>query len=96
MRRIAVDVFCGRMIRNTIKHINKVILLSNNSEEAFRKEYKVENTVVFRLPAHVPNALPQKPLEIRGGDKNFLLFFGRIDKYKGIDTLCRAYRTLTE
>lgn len=96
IRRVLVDVIRRQMMRNTTKHIDKIILLSANSEEAFRREYRAENTVVFRLPAHVPNVLPQKPLEIENEEKNFLLFFGRIDKYKGIDTLCRAYSALTE
>lgn len=95
-RRILVDVLRRRMIRKTIKHTDKIILLSANSDEAFRKEYKAKNTVVFRLPAHIPEAVPQKPSEIGDEEKNFFLFFGRIDKYKGIDTLCRAYSTLTE
>lgn len=95
-RRVLVDIIRRRMMRNTIKHIDKIVLLSANSEEAFRREYKAENTVVFRLPAHVPNVLPKKPLEIENEGKKFFLFFGRIDKYKGIDTLCRAYSKLTE
>lgn len=96
LRRVLVDVLRRRMMRNTIKHIDKIILLSVNSEEAFRREYKAENTVVFRLPAHVPTVLPQKPSEIENGEKDFLLFFGRIDKYKGVNTLCHAYSALPE
>lgn len=95
-RRILVDVLRRRMTRKTIKCTDKIILLSANSEEAFRKEYGAKNTVVFRLPAHVPETVPQKPLEIGDEEKNFFLFFGRIDKYKGIDTLCRAYSALAE
>lgn len=95
-RRILVDVLRRRMTRKTIKCTDKIILLSANSEEAFRKEYGAKNTVVFRLPAHVPETVPQKPPEIGDEEKNFFLFFGRIDKYKGIDTLCRAYSALAE
>lgn len=95
-RRILIDVLRRRIIRKTIKRTDKIILLSVNSEEAFRKEYKTENTVVFRLPAHAPDAVPQKPSEIAGEKRNFFLFFGRIDKYKGIGTLCKAYSALTE
>ena len=91
-----IDVLRRQMIRKTIKRTDKIILLSVNSEEAFRKEYKTENTVVFRLPAHAPEAVPQKPSEIAGEKRNFFLFFGRIDKYKGIGTLCKAYSALTE
>lgn len=95
-RRILVDVLRRRMTRKTIKCTDKIILLSANSEEAFRKEYGAKNTVVFRLPAHVPETVPQKPSEIVDEKKDFFLFFGRIDKYKGISTLCKAYSALTE
>ena len=96
VRRVVVDVLRRRMMKNTTKNIDKIILLSSNSEEAFRREYKAENTVIFRLPAHVPTVLPKKPLEIENDEKDFLLFFGRIDKYKGINILCRAYSVLAE
>ena len=96
IRKILVDVLRRRMTRKTIKRTDKIILLSANSEEAFRKEYGAKNTVVFRLPAHVPEAMPQKPPEIGEGNGKFFLFFGRIDEYKGIGTLCRAYSALTE
>lgn len=96
IRSIAVDVLRRQMTRSTIKHTCKVILLSANSEEAFQKEYRAANTVVFRLPAHVPKAVPEKPPEIKSDAGDYLLFFGRIDKYKGIDTLCKAYGALPE
>lgn len=95
-RRILIDVLRRRMTRKTVKCVDKIILLSANSEETFRKEYGVENTVVFRLPAHVPEAVPQKPPEIVDEKRHFFLFFGRIDKYKGIGTLCRAYSALAK
>lgn len=94
VRRVLVDVFRRLMIRKTIEHCCKIILLSANSENLFRNEYRAKNTVVFRLPAHVPESLPKKPLEISEKTKKYILFFGRIDKYKGIGNLCRAYSTL--
>lgn len=96
IRRILVDILRRRMTRKTIKRINKIILLSMNSEKAFQKKYKSKNTVMFRLPAHIPEAVPQIPSEIKNEGKKFFLFFGRIDEYKGIDTLCKAYSALTD
>jgi len=95
-RKLLVDIIRRRMTKKTIKHCFKIILLSQNSEEAFRKEYKVNNTVVFRLPAHVPNTSPEIPNEIREMSPNYFLFFGRIDEYKGINTLCKAFSLLPD
>lgn len=95
-RRILVDLLRRKMMVKTAKYAERIILLSNNSDDAFRKEYKAKNTVVFRLPAHVPEVESVKPPELKNTGKNFFLFFGRIDKYKGIDRLCDAYVSLPE
>ena len=95
-RKIAVDLIRRIMTRRTIKMCTRIILLSKNSEEAFRNEYKSDNSVVFRLPAHVPNAQPEAPTELGDDINQFFLFFGRIDEYKGINRLCSAYSALPE
>lgn len=95
-RKIAVDTLRRKMTKKTVKKCTKIILLSNNSEKAFKKEYKAENTVIFRLPAHVPDAFPENVKELSLEVKNYFLFFGRIDEYKGIGRLCRAYSSLPE
>ena len=95
-RSIAVDVIRRIMTKRTVKVCSKIILLSKNSEKAFRNEYKVNNTVVFRLPAHVPLVQPEQVGELPADYKNYFLFFGRIDEYKGIGRLCRAYSHLPE
>ena len=41
------------------------------------------------MGAHVPNVNELKPDEIT--ENQFHLFFGRIDKYKGLETLFRAF-----
>ena len=95
-REIIVDIFRRKMMRKTIKKCHRIILLSNNSEQAFKDEYKSSNTVVFKLPAHVPNATDIIPTELDDISEKFFLFFGRIDEYKGIGQMCSAYSKLSE
>lgn len=90
-RRIMVDVIRRKMTKKTVKQCHSIILLSQNSQKLFSNEYKADNTVVFRLPAHVPETPPVVPKEIAKMKEKFLLFFGRVDKYKGINRLCKAY-----
>lgn len=95
-RAVLVDMLRRQMTKKTVKHCGRMILLSHNSETQFREKYGVRNTVVFRLPAHVPETPPQTLPELTGIEGNYFLFFGRIDKYKGIGRLCRAYSALPE
>lgn len=85
-----------RWTKKTAKRRVRTILLSDNTERTFKKIYRVENTATLRLGAHVPNATPKKPAELTERDRGFLLFFGRINKYKGLDRLCRAYAATPE
>lgn len=95
-RKTVVDIIRRKMMRATIKSCYRIILLSANSDDVFRKKYRVSNTVVFRLPAHVPEVAPKEPPELKDTVKNYYLFFGRIDKYKGIGRLCSAYLSLPD
>mgnify|MGYP002607079183 CR=1 FL=1 len=94
LHRIVVDTLRRKMSRTTIKQCKKIILLSHNSETAFKNEYNANNTTVFRLSAHVPNVEEKELPELKEYGKKFHLFFGRIDEYKGIQTLAEAYAAL--
>lgn len=96
IRQIMVDIIRRHMTKKTIKHCTRIILLSKNSEEVFRNEYHSKNTVVFRLPAHVPEVPSGIPKELTNLTDEFFLFFGRIDEYKGINHLCAAYSALPD
>ncbi len=95
-RRIIVDILRRRMMKKTIRQCYKIILLSANSREAFKNKYRTDNSVIFRLPAHVPEVVAQNPEETKCLSDKFFLFFGRIDEYKGIDRLCKAYISLPD
>lgn len=96
-RAIIVDILRRMWLRKTVKQDNAILLLSNNSKELLKKSYKRSKAklVVMNLGAHVPNASSNKPQEIPQID-NYYLFFGRIDKYKGIADLCEAYVALPD
>lgn len=73
-----------------------ILLLSEES----RKKYVLQNPMhrdkvkVLNLGAHVPEISEFKPNEIKEEIKNYILFFGNIDKYKGLDVLLRAYSSV--
>lgn len=71
--------------------VNHILLLSKISYEKYGllKPKNVGKRVYFCLGAHVPDVKEFKPEEIT--ENQFHLFFGRIDKYKGIETLFRAF-----
>jgi glycosyltransferase involved in cell wall biosynthesis len=80
-----------------LNRAGQIILLSQNSFERFRTEYpkRAGKAAWMRLGAHLPEADPVMPPGLpREGLPAYYLFFGRIDKYKGIINLLRAYGTL--
>ena len=82
------------------KSMNAADVIVLPSMESYRKfcEFDKKNkkkAVVFPLGAFLPAAEPVKPEELQENRK-FYLFFGRIDKYKGIANMLKAYRKLLE
>ncbi len=82
------------LAKQAYRRAGKVILLSENSYRIFCKCYPqyVRKTVIFPLGAHVMPASPIVPEELNKYKDldGFALFFGRIDKYKGVDRLVRV------
>lgn len=87
------DKYQDLMTNISMRYAEKIILLSPNSLEVFKGshgnngKYKLMN-----LGAHIPECSSVRPKEINEDSKCFYLFFGRIDKYKGLDTLLNAYQ----
>lgn len=79
-------------IKKAWDRANRIVLFSQHSLKEFTIKYRKfkEKLFVIKLGAHVPNTVSQKPPELIGNEK-FVLFFGRIDKYKGIIRLLNAY-----
>lgn len=97
MRAILVDLLRRIGMRITVNQDTSILLLSDNSKKKFSLEYnkKRAKLLTMILGAHVPNIIDIKPKEIPQMD-NYYLFFGRIDKYKGIGDLCQAYTALPD
>lgn len=74
----------------------KVVLLSKNSENKFIQKYRHYKNKIYVLPlgAHIILTNKEMPLELKHSlTYDFVLFFGRIDKYKGLDRLVEAHRS---
>ena len=71
--------------------VDYILLLSKGSFEKYKflKPQNKSKLVYFCLGAHVPDIEEIRPAEVT--EKQFHLFFGRIDKYKGIDILLSAF-----
>lgn len=93
-----------RCLRNHLqtkcmKSVEKILLPSKESEIKYQsyEPWNKEKTLTFPLGSISPKAEPFCPKELEEDAKTrFYLFFGRIDKYKGIDTLLKAYAALPE
>jgi glycosyltransferase involved in cell wall biosynthesis len=96
IRRYLVRVLNIYYRKKCLSHTENVLLLSENGIRNFNKRYlKYARKVrMLRLGAHVPSIEHSIcPKEINA-DSNYYLFFGRIEKYKGIARLLRAYKSL--
>lgn len=84
------------LARQAYKKAKSIILLSENSYKLFKSQYRklTDKATIFPLGAHVMPAIPTMPSELKryGDIEGFALFFGRIDKYKGVDRLVRVQK----
>lgn len=84
-------LFEYRMSKSFEKRVEKVLVLSEESKKKYinlNPDFTAK-AMKMNLGAHVPNVTPRKVKEdIR---MPYILFFGRIDKYKGIENLLKAY-----
>ena len=70
-----------------------LLFLSFNNMEKFKKTYPDlnDNLVCIPLGAHIPNVNALKPIEIDRISNGYYLFFGRLEKYKGLCGFLKAY-----
>ena len=72
--------------------VRKVVVLSEHSKRELKKYCPAVTSKIgiIRLGAHPPRVAEKKPKEV-SCENAFYLFFGRMDKYKGIENLLQAY-----
>lgn len=77
--------YCGKC--------DQCVFFSEESKERFCEVYPRfrDHAYVVPLGAHIPDSIPEKPQEISDSDCSFYLFFGRFEKYKGIDVAISAF-----
>lgn len=79
------------------RNVDVIVLLSKYSQSIFAQNYPMyaKKTYLLPLGSHMPNVSERIPNELINkeySEKNsFALFFGRVDKYKGIDRLIEIY-----
>ena len=74
------------------KKIDWIVTCSPNSKSVYAQLYPSQRNKIYMLPLgpHMPTGASFTPPEI-DGVSDYFLFFGRIDKYKGIDILLKSY-----
>ena len=78
------------------KRSDSIIMLSNESIRRFSDSNigltgKIKH---LELGAHIPEVKPICPHEYKYQDDPFLLFFGRLEKYKGLDMLVKTFSNM--
>lgn len=94
---IRIRRFMGAIYSEILqKKADNILLLSPFSKSIFVKAHPkfADKVIVMPLGAHVPNVKECKPDELTTED--YYLFFGRIDKYKGLETLLRVYTEMDQ
>lgn len=83
----------NKMRERACKNADKVVLLSPLSLTKYNNLHQgqIQKTVLMNLGAHIPDEQYMMPAEMQGKNEQYFLFFGRIDKYKGISTIARAF-----
>lgn len=92
LRRKMIVKYNKYIARKFYKKITKFVLLSSESLKIFIENYSQysDNTCMMNLGAHLPMDKECMPQELQNIG-TYYLFFGRIDKYKGIENLLQAY-----
>ena len=90
-KRILHDKIENELSVFAAKRATNLLLLSKYSLNTFLKKYPYfqTKTILMNLGAHIPDTKPSMPKECKF--ENYLLFFGRIDKYKGLDQFVNLF-----
>ena len=97
LKDIIRSIFSARWLDNQDRYIDNYLLLSNTSKNRFIELYPQLSSKCSVMPLcpHPPKCskavIPSELADNTETLNPFFLFFGRIDKYKGIERLLEAY-----
>jgi len=92
VRNIIAKYFYNFLMYKAIHSLDSLIFLSKSNKERFFCKYHVKKkNYTIRLCAHIDNLKSEKN-EIDHLPDNYYLFYGRIEKYKGLQVLLKAYQ----
>ena len=97
LKDIIRSIFSARWLGNQDRYIDNYLLLSNTSKNRFIELYPQLSSKCSVMPLcpHPPKCskavIPSELADNTEMLNPFFLFFGRIDKYKGIERLLEAY-----
>ncbi|MBO5670791.1 MAG: hypothetical protein J6S41_04515, partial [Clostridia bacterium] len=99
LRHKLIRAYSASVNRDFYKHVYRFVLLSQESEKMFGIRFPdcADRIARLDLGAHIPadqEKMPEEMQQLAGNP--YLLFFGRIDKYKGIGNLLRAYQSISQ
>lgn len=87
--------------KENIKYLDKLITLSNDSLKILNKIYNVENTKLYCIPNGIKDSFNDnfsksslKDEMLLRNDEKIILYVGRLDLLKGIDTLIMSFNKL--
>lgn len=93
MRARMKRILFRKMQSSAFDICDNIVLLSPESTNQFRKTYPKysDKAIVFNLGAHIPDVEEKRPIECVEVNAPYILFFGRIDRYKGLNNLLCAF-----
>lgn len=85
------------LLSSSVEAARSLVFLSDNTRSTFYEEHPCSTpAITIKLCAHPGECEPSMPPELGPDDHGYALFFGRIDKYKGIERLLRVYSKRSE
>lgn len=81
----------------SFKYLDNFILLNNQQTDEFVKEYNLKNKNIENSQLSIYTCLRLiRPVQDVGFDKPYVLFFGKISKYKGVNYLFQSIKLLND
>lgn len=94
IKKLLHNEYAKSVRKKGIEAVNFILVLSEESRKTCERNFPTVRNKIFvmTLGAHVPAVSEEKPQELLNSIDGYFLFFGRIDKYKGIMNMVSAYK----